>query len=41
MNEKKKKIMSNTELRIVALSLSILSFGLAIAYIGFIWLQTH
>lgn len=31
----KKQFFSNTELRIIAISLSILSLGLAIAWIGF------
>ncbi|HVZ58624.1 MAG TPA: hypothetical protein VG935_02630 [Patescibacteria group bacterium] len=33
---KSKKLFSNSDLRIIAFSLSILSLGLAIAYIGFV-----
>ncbi len=36
MRNLKKQFFSNSEMRIIALSLSILSLGLAIAYIGFI-----
>lgn len=36
MEENKKTLFSRSELRIIAISLSILSLGLAIAYLGFI-----
>lgn len=35
-NATKKPLFSNSELKIITISLSVLSLGLAIAYIGFI-----